>query len=189
MAAPLIQDHLRDFNLDWFSKVLGVNVESIEWEKIESDGVVSNLSKVRVLKELPNQEGVKVEHLMLKQYLQDAMTDLNFFQNFGLAREAEFYNSVASLKNAKQRDALLEMIPKVYFAKGDSENGCKIVLMEDLSVSGLDPMRFTPLDHPSNVGKGDLVRETRSQVDFGRDFTYRLVEEVGRKALYYSLNL
>ena len=70
--------HLQEFNLDWFSKELGMTVKSIEWEELQSDGAVSNLTKVKVIK-------AEEERLVMKQYLEDSLVNLGFFQNVGLA--------------------------------------------------------------------------------------------------------
>ena len=178
-------DYPKYYDLAWFSKVLGVKVNSIKWDDFDSDGVVSNLTKVDVVIESTNGDGTTKERLVLKRYTGNSKVDVSLFQMAGLTREADFYNYVEANADEQQRQCmteerrsiLRELVPKVYFARSDAARGRKVILMQDVSVGGFPPL-YIYLRHPFNVGKEQTISAARSRVDFDQGFAYRLVEDV-----------
>ena len=86
-------DPKETFNLAWFSSRLGARVNSVEWGDHNVEGAVSNILKVRVTK--TTDDGAEADvRLILKRYMQDSLCDLELYNDFGLGREADFYNSL-----------------------------------------------------------------------------------------------
>ncbi|KAL3922835.1 MAG: hypothetical protein SGILL_001990 [Bacillariaceae sp.] len=72
-------------------------------------------------------------------------------QQLGLAREALFFNQLASkVKFNRKGDDDTECIPKVYYSWGDMASGSKIVVMEDLSNDYLDSGILFGPGNPNN---------------------------------------
>jgi hypothetical protein len=82
-------------------------------------------------------------------------TGLPLSQQLGLAREAFFFDQLASkiklrLVDCDDSDAPSPCIPKVYYATGDMQNGTKFVIMEDLSKDYIDSGILFGPGNPNN---------------------------------------
>ena len=161
-------------NSEWFTARLKKEIKSIEWGAILTDGFVSKITKVRV--SALNEDGEE-EHLslMLKRYAQDSLCDLDMYNNFGLSREADFYNSIETMA-PQERIVMEQVIPKIYYAESDVDSGFKLILMEDLS-DGICPERFYSAENPFNAGKQALIQQARASFEIDHEFTLSVIEE------------
>ena len=77
-------------------------------------------------------------------------------QQLGLAREAFFFNQLASkikfqnIEDDKDTNYGAPSLPKVYYAHGDMQNGTKFVIMEDLSHNYIDSGILFGPGNPNN---------------------------------------
>jgi len=70
-------------------------------------------------------------------------------RQLGLAREAIFYNKLAS-KIQLSSSTSTSCIPKIYYSYGDMESGSKVVIMEDLSSNYIDSGILFGKGNPNN---------------------------------------
>lgn len=75
---------------------------------------------------------------------------LELSRNLGLAREALFFNRLASVIPTRSNSHQGAQIPKVYYAYGDMKGGSKVVLMEDLSHNYIDSGILFGPGNPNN---------------------------------------
>ena len=148
-------DALAKFDPNWFSSRLDKTVVGIEWGDVASQGMVSNVKKLR----LTLQTGEKLD-LILKFLIQQPSNriDQKTIITLGFAREANFHNTI-SIMPLKIKTALNVFLPKVYYAESDWESGEKAMLMEDLSIDGIDSGLYFGPGSPLNWGK-DLAALT-----------------------------
>jgi Ecdysteroid kinase-like family len=97
----------------------------------------------------------KTTSLVIKQC---TPTGLSMSQQLGLAREACFFNQLASRVEFQNLEAIKDndskqgtpCIPKVYYAYGDIQSGNKFVIMEDLSDNYIDSGILFGPGNPNN---------------------------------------
>jgi len=83
--------------------------------------------------------------LVAKQVPQSGLTSS---RQLGLAREAIFYNKLAS--KIQLSSTSTSCIPKIYYSYGDMESGSKVVFMEDLSFNYIDSGVLFGKGNPNN---------------------------------------
>ena len=117
-----MDNELRRFDAEWFTKQLGETIFSVEWNKVDTQGSISGVKKVQLLTSSKDER-----HFVVKILL--TTSDHPVSVGVGVAREADFYNSVRDFPSDKRK--LLEaFLPKVLHAESDWKNGGKKIIME-----------------------------------------------------------
>jgi len=112
-----------EVNVKLFTQMLGKPVTSMRAESMSGAGGFSGeMSRVR----LRYADADDAEHVMVMKHTKENGAASS--RALGLAREGCFYEWVANSKNATYND----LLPKVFYSKGNMESGDKVILLEDL---------------------------------------------------------
>lgn len=118
-------DNTAEKNVLLFSQMLGRSVSSVDVESMSGAGGFSgDMSRIRV--QFGDASDADGEMVMVMKHTKENGAESS--RAYGLAREGCFYQWVRSSNNKTYDD----LLPKIYYSKGDMTTGDKVILLEDL---------------------------------------------------------
>lgn len=121
-STSFLPEHIDKFP-SLFTEMLGRPVQSVEITSMSGAGGFSGEMTRVLITWADTQEPLTMVMKRTKPSGEESSRTL------GLAREAKFYEWVASLDSSVYKD----LVPTVYYSKGDMVSGDKVILLEDLS--------------------------------------------------------
>ena len=117
-------------NVALFSQMLGRAVSSVRVESMSGAGGFSGeMSRVRVHWTDEDNDTEKVQVMVMKHTKEAGGASS---RALGLAREGCFYDWAKSSSSPKDKMTYDDLLPDIYFSKGDMDSGDKVILLEDL---------------------------------------------------------
>jgi hypothetical protein len=150
-------DNSEATNVALFSQMLGRSVTSVAVESMSGAGGFSGeMTRVRVqfAETDVGAEGGREKVMVMKHTKENGATSS---KALGLAREGKFYEWVASSDDKTYHN----LLPDIYYSKGDMTSGDKVILLEDLGHL-VQTGYFFGAGSPLNWGR-DLEKEVASK--------------------------